>query len=634
MFTRIKFDENKYEHFKVIHIEGEFQPNELTGLSRLNIFIGENNSGKSRFLRRLFSDKEFDFDFNDFNLKTFNVNVLKLYNMFKNNIYKYSIINTNNLDSTINKIHSIKSNNFYDLNENIQIVHNIIMYITNISDIHDAINRNRTTVSQPSIHKQLLEDISILGSNIKSLTPKFILDPQTINFQFLYIPILRGLRPIQLHNPDTQNFNNQYDNYKQRTMIDYFPNDKNTYDEIFSGLNLYNDIKHYKSSDKSKRNKIRKFENFLSKTFFSNKEIYLVPQNEKDVLFVEIGEEDDRAIYEMGDGIQAIIIMLYPLFLNQDKNLMVFIEEPEISLHPGMQRIFIEALLRPEFENFQYFITTHSNHFLDITLDLKEISIYTFQKKYKDAKTPIYEIQNTNNEDIRILDLIGARNSSVFLSNCTIWVEGITDRLYLRKYLEVYQNFLLEKEEIKEKFREDIHFSFIEYGGGNIVHWSFSDAEAWGKIKASSISNKIFLIADKDYVEEYPDSEKAKRLDLLRENLKENFRVVDGREIENTLSPSIIINTIEFTQKNKKKLEYDPDKIVIENYKDLKLASFIQANFKNLDHKYEGKYGALANKVTFCQTAITQIKSFEDLSSEGVNLAKAIFEFIKKNNPK
>jgi predicted ATP-dependent endonuclease of OLD family len=67
-----------------------------------------------------------------------------------------------------------------------------------------------------------------------------------------------------------------------------------------------------------------------------------------------------------------------------------------------MQRKLIEVYSQKEFEKVQYFITTHSNHLLDITLDFnKNISTYSFQKE-SDEK---YLIDNrTKNKDI--LDML------------------------------------------------------------------------------------------------------------------------------------------------------------------------------------------------------------------------------------
>ena len=125
----------------------------------------------------------------------------------------------------------------------------------------------------------------------------------------------------------------------------------------------------------------------------------------------------------------------------------------------------------------------------------------------------------------------------------------------------------------------------------------------------------------------------------MKENLKEKFRVVDGREIENTLSPSVVKKTIEeFQNKNLEEgiegYKVDLDRLKIEDYKNEKLGAYIDAKILVLSKKYGDKYGTLTQKVQFCQTAIRKIESVEDLSEEGRKLAEDIFEFIKRNNPK
>lgn len=292
--------------------------------------------------------------------------------------------------------------------------------------------------------------------------------------------------------------------------------------------------------------------------------------------------------------------------------------------------------MKKEFDTFQYFITTHSNHFLDITLELQQVSVYSFKKVQGYINTPDeFIIANVSNEDSQILDLIGARNSSVFLSNCTIWVEGITDRLYLKKYFDIYQKQMIQKGKIKTAFREDYHYSFVEYSGGNIVHWSFADECGWEKIRSNRISSKIFLVSDRDNTEATPGSAKAKRLKLLKEQLGDNFKIVKGREIENTLSPKILISTIAALEKNNfTNVEYNESMINYELYQDQYMGKFIEENFKNLKRKYKTDTltGTVYCKLDFCKTATELIKNPEDLTKEAMEIAKKLFDFVKKCN--
>ena len=79
-------------------------------------------------------------------------------------------------------------------------------------------------------------------------------------------------------------------------------------------------------------------------------------------------------------------------------------------------------------------------------------------------------------------------------------MEGIYDRGYLRKYLEIFQR------QNDMPFVEDIDYSFVEYSGSNITHWCFSDDDSKENrlypeienILANRLSNRILLIADGD----------------------------------------------------------------------------------------------------------------------------------------
>jgi predicted ATP-dependent endonuclease of OLD family len=605
----------------------------VDSLNRINVFIGQNNSGKSRFLRKLFSDSKFEFDLKKSDFKDLVGLINEKYDEVKQLLYNVHVTEADQTLSTIEKVVKSISGKF-----KIDKVKNDLQEVKNLSTYYITLKGYGGWSNYPNIisgtdPSRIIPNINRIGYEISNKLNQLFSEDFDFKFERIYIPILRGLRPIQLN--QSLELKDQLDNYKERTFRDYFQNSDNKQikDNLFTGLSLYEDTKKLLLGNKNGRDRIKKFEDFLSKNFFDNAVVTLIPDINNDVLLIGIGREE-RPVYELGDGIQSLIILLYPLFFNQDKNLLIFIEEPETSMHPGLQRLFIETLMQDQFKSFQYFISTHSNHFLDITLDLDNISIYTFNKiRDKNTNEYLYHIQNSSNSDIRILDLIGVRNSSVFLSNCTIWVEGITDRLYLKKYLDIYQEWLLNQNKITLKFKEDSNYAFIEYGGGNIVHWSFTNELGWDKIQASRISSKIFVVVDKDSSEEKPYSEKGKRISKLKESLGSRFQIVDGREIENTLSEETLIATVmTIEKKNSSAVSFDRKKIKIEKYQNKKLGDFIESNFINLKRKFKAESGTIYCKLEFCKTSIELIKDFSDLSESAKNLTAKIYEFIKESN--
>lgn len=631
MLKRIFLDKEKYIGYQTDNTED----NSLDNLNIINIFIGANNTGKSRFLRTLFTDKGFSFELSAVDLSKLQTTLQEILSIINVHFYKNGVADSGNenipsvkatLSAFIDKFNKFDFSSVNTLIDEFNFFWKNLLIYKNQGGSHIKIHPDSSDLQNTD--SEVRNTAKEFDTSIKQIVPNYL----SYTVERVYVPILRGLRPTQMSGD--AKFDELKDNYRFRTIRDYFRKEDVLDSEIFTGLRLYEDLKNMLLGKIEVRNKVTEFEDFLSKTFFNSEIVKLTPSIEDDCVHVSIGKVE-WPIYKIGDGIQSIIILLYPLFFNQGKNLLVFIEEPENSIHPGLQRLFIETLMKEEFKTFQYFITTHSNHFLDITLELQKVSIYTCKKIKNDGeKADEFLIQNISNEDSQVLDLIGARSSSVFLSNCTIWVEGITDRLYLKKYLDVYQQQLLQDKKIKTIYREDFHYSFIEYSGGNIVHWSFADQCGWDKIKSNRISTKIFLISDKDNTEAYPSLAKTKRLKLLKKQLGKNFQVIKGREIENILSPKILIKTIEkLEKKNFANVEYDVNKITYENYHNSKIGEFIVSNFKPLKtRKYKADSGTLYCKLDFCKAAVELINDADDLSKEGNEIAKKLFNFIDKCN--
>lgn len=589
------------------------EDNNLDNLSEVNIFIGPNNSGKSRFLRGLFITKEHLFDKESINIKEYDLKLDSLEDDLKK--YEYE---------SVLKIQNLCAEKFNDF----KTINDLIGKCFALQTISDNSLRNNIKVKET---KRLItqfdsyrikEKLNVKSKDLINLLENSIKKMYVQNS--IYIPILRGLRSINYQNGEFT----REDFYYERTVRDYFKdeniefNKEDSTKSIYTGLSLYDDVQKLLLGNHEQRKLVKDFENFLSETFFQNKEITIIPRlKEKDVYIHIEGEKEDRPIYNLGEGVQAIIILTYPLFFNKGKNLKVYMEEPDVYLHPGFQRIFIETLLETEgFKDFQYFFTTHSNHFLDMTLDYQKISVYRFSKDNGQ-----FYIDNIDNPDITLLEHLGVKNSSVFLTNCTIWVEGITDRIYIRKYLELYQKSLSDE---YKKYFEDVHYSFVEYGGNNITHWSFLDKEE-KSINVKKLCGKLFLISDNDNAK--VDSEKYKRIQQLKENLGDRYYCLNVKEIENLLTKESLLKTLKFIDKAE-----DKNLIKFKNNKQFKensaVGTFIDSNIDGLNKKYANKSGTIKDKVQFAQGAVNEIISFEDVREEAKSLTEKLYNFISTNN--
>lgn len=630
MINAINLPEALKNHYQVINIENST----LSQLNRINILIGPNNSGKSRFLRGLFSN-DFTYQSRQFSFSDLYQIANSLLQEVRKEIGTNAIVNdisgsgiTNVIETLVNFCTSLKS---ATLPKSFPLINGFHEYLKKLKEFHgESALVKPNVIASSVIITYFNTPLRKLGSDAEKNLLEITSGIENVEYTKIYVPMLRGLRPLQIKEGKSNGiFDNTVDNYKARTIRDYFSTNEDALREanIFTGQSMYEEACDLLLGSLEERNKIKEFEKFLSVSFFGGSPVSLTPNRKDDSLHLTIGTED-RPIYHLGDGIQNLIVLLYPIFFNSGKTLLCFIEEPELSLHPGMQRLFIDTVMKPEFASIQFFFTTHSNHFLDMVLDHSQISLYNFKRD--DSKMqPEYHITNSNNSDIALLDCLGIRNSSVFISNCTIWVEGITDRFYLNKFMEVYQqNLLKEKYEI-DRLKEDLHYSFIEYGGANIVHYSFDDEANWEKIKATSISTKIMLVIDEDGTTGNQQSKKYQRIEELRAILKDQLIVLPCREIENTLSKRVLQAVI---NEREKRSDLDFSKIRESKLLTEYLGKYIQNNIPDLSKEYSAKSGTIADKVSFCKLALNHIQTIDDLTPAGLEVTEKIYTFIKKNN--
>ncbi|PRX56792.1 AAA ATPase-like protein [Flagellimonas meridianipacifica] len=437
----------------------------------------------------------------------------------------------------------------------------------------------------------------------------------------VYIPILRSIKTSSLI--DSKVF--------EETTRELYGLDK---ENVFTGLDLFEKILKIRNDEKRIRKNFEKFENFLSRHFFEKKALEIISHiGEKNIRFLVDGEE--RKIHDIGDGIQSIISLLFPIFTALP-NTWFFIEEPETHLHPGLQRIFIETLINDDFlkgKNLRYFFTTHSNHFLDLTLEMEKISIFQFEKKSVEK----YEVKTNVKPNKTILDVLGVNTSSVFLSNTSLWVEGPTDRKYVAKWLRLYN-----KLEGKKLLKEDIDFAFFEYGGNLIAHYLFDKngeeinyEKVPEHIKAFSLSNKILLLADSDLAK--GSSKKGKRRKILEElsSEKDNFKYLNTIvvEIENLLPMEVIKGFSHLLVKEVHHDKLEGIEFSKEDYSNERLGFFYKKMFKNVkipekDQKaFLAKSGTLKNdyKLKLCNYFLEYQIEYEQLVKEN-NTLKEIIE--------
>jgi hypothetical protein len=487
------------------------------------------------------------------------------------------------------------------------------------------------TLHRSGLTEEALDSIEGVLRFIESLSDRVSVEctPRKV----VYIPVLRTA--VALAGADSVG---SADLLAQSVGANYALDSRSGNIEVFTGNLLYETVDRDLRGDSPTRKRLRDFENFLSNAFFEGMSVELIPlapDNDSSThLALWLDEQTQRRLHDIGDGIQAIILLMYRLF-TAEAGSWFFIEEPEQGLHPGLQRIFLETLVgHPNLreKDLTIFMSTHSNHLLGMAMSAQEdVSVFSFQRWVDPER---FEVRPVHTQHDDLLTLLGVTNSSVFLANCGIWVEGITDRKYLRAYLAAY---LRSNEfEAKHSFapQEDVHYAFFEYAGSNLVHYMFeSDADSPAgrveEIRARFLCNRIFLLADRDIGRE----QKHERFAAWQSTSFQYF-TTPGIEVENLISETQLQQALPNLISGLTEGEVAKAKLQFVDYREKRLGTYLKGKLgPRCPDALEAASGTLsAYYKDKLATLVCPIVTWENMSEDARMLTKALYRFIHQHN--
>ena len=530
---------------------------ELDGLSPITIFVGANNSGKSRLLRELFKIQE------PLRIKLMSRDIECHEVRIGEKIPDWR-------DTIENRAPSSRSSRNIWIADDVRVDFN-----STLKQLNEKIEEARFPSESARSRKLQTLKNQISKCGIKDRIPGLY------EAMRCYVPMLRGMRPPLRPELAGQVQLKDRDLYKSRTERDYFSSNWDLHEKVgfgkrkvFTGLELYGDLRsRLLAKIQADRDSVRKYEQLLSSHFFAGQEVILIPVEESnnDVVHIKIGSKDERPIYDLGDGMQSLIICTYPIVTETEPGSLFFLEEPDLCMHPSLQRTFLEVLKTYHRKmGHQFFITTHSNHLLDLLEDNELVSIFSFSEiadqtlapadssladsaanSQSSKPKPSFRIRPSYLRDRQTLLELGVRPSATFLANATIWVEGVSDCAYLRAYMEAFVYYLKAQgidwgkrlAQRLERYKEDRHYAFVEYNGSNLEHFSFesnesddgqAETKSGREISVPDLCATAIVIADGDV------REKGERSTWLEEQLNERFICLPGKEIENLIPEALI----------------------------------------------------------------------------------------------
>lgn len=223
-----------------------------------------------------------------------------------------------------------------------------------------------------------------------------------------------------------------------------------------------------------------------------------------------------------GTGIHQLVIILANAITTSDS--LVLIEEPEIHLHPQSLRDLIGILQK--YSNNRFILTSHSHTLINSLPDVNVFATSIDQNVTTGGRAV------DDRESLEIMARLGVKPSDLLQANAVLWVEGPSDRNYIKRWIRL----------LAPDLREGKEFSVMFYGGKLLSHICFDrNVDADELIKMLRINQHAVVVMDSD--RQGPTFGIRPTKARIKTECNENGSlpwITWGREIENYLPGSVI----------------------------------------------------------------------------------------------
>ena len=471
---------------------------EILEFEKINVFIGKNNSGKSSCLDII---KDI-IDPNELDKNPFLKNGLEiqLVHALSEEEIRY-VFSENTFGG------GIPTENHYMFGKN---------YIGKKMNFRISVEKDYRT-RERDFQYQYVENKNVFEAEYNNYWNQFGERMRSLwkEYEFRRLDAERNIVPEVESNDENINLNGEGASNLIRKIINYSEYDENiVQEELLTALNAI----------------------IYPETTYENIKIQQVDDAGELKWEIFLQEKGKRyALSKMGSGLKTIILVLANLLIipklkaYKNKKIIYAFEELENKLHPALQRKLFEYIYKYAQDNdIMIFLTTHSHVAINTFCDKEGTQIFHVEKQ--DGVSKMHKIDDYISKTTLLNDL-DVRASDILQSNGIIWVEGPSDRVYIKRWLKIFGG---------DEIEEGRDYQFLYYGGRLLSHYTAEqDCEDLISILLTNRNAAIVIDSDK--------RKNNSKINETKKRVKNEFEkygafcwITKGKEIENYLEKEAI----------------------------------------------------------------------------------------------
>lgn len=190
-------------------------------------------------------------------------------------------------------------------------------------------------------------------------------------------------------------------------------------------------------------------------------------------IHIETNHNPSLPLSKIGQGIQTLLLFfnhLSNIKMNQIENTpphksIIIIEEPELNMHPDLQRNFMDAIYKiANHAEIIFFITTHSSTIIDYFSNKEHTQFLHIERTGNSSTVKTVDLRTGKSS---ICEDLGIKASDAFFCNVSLWVEGPSDLIYFERWIRLASN---------DQLQRGVHYQVFMYGGSNLAHYTGDEA--------------------------------------------------------------------------------------------------------------------------------------------------------------